>query len=97
MGLVIIILNSLTIAVLLGTLYGQPHEHVLYGALVGRPKLTNDFDYQDDRNDWIGNEVGTGYNAPLTSALIQAYDNFGGDPLTDKELDALVEIDIAGI
>jgi hypothetical protein len=77
--------------------YGQPSEHVLYGALVGGPKSTNDFDYNDDRNDWIGNEVGTGYNAPLTSALIQAYDNWGGDPLTERELDALAEIDIAGI
>jgi hypothetical protein len=77
--------------------YGQASEHVLYGALVGGPKSTNDFDYNDDRNDWIGNEVGTGYNAPLTSALIQAYDNLGGDPLSERELDALAEIDVAGI
>jgi hypothetical protein len=69
--------------------YGQPAEHILFGSLVGGPGSLDDFNYNDDRNDWITNEVGTGYNAPLTSALIQQYDNFGGDPLTDAQLDAL--------
>ncbi|WP_253274275.1 glycoside hydrolase family 9 protein [Myxosarcina sp. GI1] len=77
--------------------YGKPNEHLLYGAMVGGPGSTNDFDYNDDRNDWITNEVGTGYNAPLTSALIQAYDDFGGDPLSNKELDNLVGIDVYGV
>jgi hypothetical protein len=77
--------------------YGQPAEHILFGALVGGPGSTNDFDYNDDRNDWVTNEVGTGYNAPLTSALIQQYDNFGGEPLSDAELDALPGIDVAEV
>ena len=77
--------------------YGQPAEHILYGALVGGPESANDFDYYDDRNNWISNEVATGYNAPLTNALIQQYEDFGGDPLTESELDALVGIDVAGI
>ena len=77
--------------------YGQPAEHILYGALVGGPGSVNDFDYNDDRNDWVTNEVAISYNAPLTSALIQQYDNFGGDPLTETELDALVGIDANGV
>jgi hypothetical protein len=64
--------------------------------MVGGPGSANDFDYNDDRNDWVTNEVATGYNAPLTSALIQQYDNFGGNPLTDSELDTLVGIDANG-
>ena len=77
--------------------YGQAHEHILYGALVGGPGSTDDFDYNDDRNDWITNEVGTSYNAPLTSALIQQYDNFGGDPLTEEQFDELVGVDADGV
>lgn len=77
--------------------YGQPHEHILVGALVGGPGSIDDFDYNDDRNDWITNEVGTVYNAPLTSALIQQYDNFGGDPLTETEVDQLIGIDANGV
>lgn len=77
--------------------YGQPSEHILFGALVGGPGSTNDFDYNDDRNDWVTNEVGTGYNAPLTSALIQQYNNFGGDPLSNAELDALPGIVVAEV
>lgn len=65
--------------------------------LVGGPGSTNDFDYNDDRNDWVTNEVGTGYNAPLTSALIQQYNNFGGDPLSNAELDALPGIVVAEV
>lgn len=77
--------------------YGEPHEHILYGALVGGPGSTDDFDYNDDRNDWITNEVGTVYNAPLTSALIQQYDNYGGDPLSESEVDQLIGIDANGV
>ena len=40
--------------------------------------------------------MGTSYNASLTSALVQQYDNYGGDPLTDSELDQLVGIDTNG-
>ena len=77
--------------------YGEANEHILYGALVGGPGSTDDFDYNDDRNDWITNEVATPYNAPLTSALIQQYNDFGGDPLTDAQLDELVGVDVDGI
>ncbi len=77
--------------------YGEPNEHVLYGAVVGGPEAPDDQTYFDDRNNWISNEVGTGYNAPVTSALIQAYDKFGGDALTNAELDALDEIVIADV
>jgi len=77
--------------------YGQPNEHILYGALVGGPKSANDYDYKDDRNDWVTNEVATGYNAPLHSALIQQYDDLGGNPLTDQQLDALIGIDANGV
>jgi hypothetical protein len=77
--------------------YGQSAEHILFGALVGGPGSPNDFDYNDDRGDWVTNEVATGYNAPLTSALIQQYDNFGGEPLSNAELDALPGINVVEV
>jgi len=45
------------------------NEFILKGALVGGPKSANDFDYKDDRRDYIANEVATDYNAGFTGAL----------------------------
>ncbi len=45
------------------------NEFILNGALVGGPKSANDFDYQDDRTDYIANEVATDYNAGFTGAV----------------------------
>ena len=45
------------------------NEFVLEGALVGGPKSADDFDYRDDRTDYISNEVATDYNAGLVGAL----------------------------
>ena len=73
-----------------------PNDNILYGAVVGGPSEPNDYSHNDQRNDWVTNEVGTSYNAPLTSALVQQYDNYGGDPLTDSELDDLVGVDTNG-
>lgn len=41
----------------------------LNGALVGGPKVANDYDYVDDREDYYRNEVATDYNAAFTGAL----------------------------
>ena len=73
-----------------------PNDNILYGAVVGGPSEPNDYSHNDVRNDWVSNEVGTSYNAPLTSALVQQYDNYGGNPLIDPELDELVGIDTNG-
>ena len=73
-----------------------PMENILYGAVVGGPDSPNDFAHNDRRDDWVTNEVGTSYNAPLASALIQQYDDLGGDPLSDAELNALPGIEIDG-
>lgn len=43
-----------------------PNPHTLYGALVGGPGPSDD--YNDDRNDYIKNEVATDYNAGFTGA-----------------------------
>ena len=43
--------------------------HELTGALVGGPASADDFDWVDDRTDWIRNEVTTDYNAGFTGAL----------------------------
>ena len=67
----------------------QPNQHILYGALVGGPASVNDFDYQDVRNDYVRNEVALDYNAAFTGALARMYENFGGDPLTDSQLNDL--------
>ena len=45
------------------------NRHTLVGALVGGPKSPNDFDYKDDRHDYVANEVATDYNAGFTGAL----------------------------
>ena len=72
-------------------------ENILYGAVVGGPGSANDFSHNDSRHDWVTNEVGTSYNAPFASALIQQYDLLGGDPLSMAELDALPGIDANGV
>jgi endoglucanase len=74
-----------------------PQENILYGAIVGGPGSANDFSHNDSRHDWVTNEVGTSYNAPVASALIQQYDNLGGDPLTNAELDQLIGVDANGV
>ena len=73
-----------------------PMENILFGAVVGGPDSPDDFAHNDRRDDWITNEVGTSYNAPFASALIQQYDNFGGDTLSEAELDLLPGIDADG-
>jgi hypothetical protein len=45
------------------------NEFTLKGALVGGPKSANDFDYKDDRGDYVANEVAIDYNAGFTGAL----------------------------
>lgn len=49
----------------------DPKDNVyeLTGALVGGPGSKNDWDWEDDRQDFVRNEVTTSYNAGFTSAL----------------------------
>jgi len=74
----------------------RPNDHLLYGAVVGGPGKVDDFSHNDRRNDWITNEVGTSYNAPFASAAIQQYENLGGDPLSESQLDQLIGVDANG-
>ena len=74
-----------------------PNDHILHGAIVGGPSEPNINSHNDVRNDFITNEVGTSYNAPFASAVIQQYENFGGDPLTMSELNMLEGIDANGV
>ena len=74
-----------------------PAEHILYGAVVGGPRYADDYSYNDRRDDAITNEVGTSYNAPLASALIQQYDHLGGNALSENQLDQLIGIDANGV
>lgn len=48
---------------------GLPNVHSLQGALVGGPGSANDFDYLDQRSDYIRNEVAIDYNAGFSGAL----------------------------
>ena len=75
----------------------RPNDHILYGAIVGGPGEPHDFSHNDRRNDWVTNEVGTSYNAPFASAAIQQYENLGGDPLSEADLDQLIGIDANGV
>ncbi len=45
------------------------NAHELTGALVGGPASADDFDWRDDRTDFVRNEVATDYNAAFTGAL----------------------------
>lgn len=72
-----------------------PNKNILHGALVGGPKSADDFDYEDLRTDFISNEVALDYNAGFTGALAYMYDKYGGDALSDRELDALPGIKIS--
>ncbi|WP_144054339.1 glycoside hydrolase family 9 protein [Pleurocapsa sp. PCC 7319] len=57
------------------------NRNLLMGALVGGPD--NQDNWQDDRNDWVRNEVGVSYNAGFAGALAKMYAEFGGEPLTE--------------
>lgn len=46
---------------------------IVYGALVGGPKDTSDT-WNDDRKDYVGNEVACDYNAGFTGALVRLGD-----------------------
>ncbi len=52
------------------------NRHILYGALVGGP--TQAGEYEDDRNNYINNEVATDYNAGYTALLCKMLDVYGG-------------------
>ena len=72
-------------------------RNILYGAIVGGPGKNNDYSHNDRRDDAITNEVGTGYNAPFASAAIAQYNDLGGDPLSESQLDQLIGIDANGV
>ncbi|NME69567.1 glycoside hydrolase family 48 protein [Flammeovirga aprica] len=57
-------------------------SHTLYGALVGGPGEPNDA-FEDDRSDYVANEVACDYNACFTGALARMYQEFGGAPLAN--------------
>ncbi len=71
-----------------------PNQHTLYGALVGGPTAPSDDAYADVRSDFIANEVALDYNAGFTGALASLYDDFGGNPLSDAQLNTLAGIDV---
>ena len=75
----------------------RENDNLLYGAVVGGPGAVDDFSHNDRRDDWVTNEVGTSYNAPFAGAAIQQYDNLGGDPLSESELDQLIGVDANGV
>lgn len=54
-------------------------RHTLYGALVGGPN--QDGTYEDDRGNYINNEVATDYNAGYTALLCKMIDKYGGETL----------------
>ena len=59
-------------------------RHVLYGALVGGPSSPNDgASYNDDRGNFVNNEVATDYNAGFTGALARMAQEYGGAPLAN--------------
>lgn len=57
------------------------NRHTLVGALVGGPGLDDSF--ENDRGDYVKNEVATDYNAGFTGAIARLWKDFGGEPLDD--------------
>lgn len=57
----------------------ETNRHTLYGALVGGP--TQEGSYEDDRNNYINNEVATDYNAGYTALLCKMLSEYGGQSL----------------
>lgn len=74
-----------------------PNEHVLYGALVGGPRLPHDFSYVDERTDFLGNEVALDFNAGFTGAVARLYDQDGGGLLSDEALIALSQPSLSDV
>lgn len=70
------------------------NPNILYGGLVGGLKRPNDNAYQDNRTDYVGNEVALDANAGMTGALARMYSKYGGNPLTDAQLNALPGISV---
>ncbi|HHP7231038.1 MAG TPA: glycoside hydrolase family 9 protein [Xenococcaceae cyanobacterium] len=70
------------------------NRNLLVGALVGGPDEQDR--WQDNRLDWVQNEVAIGYNAALVGALARMYQEFGGTPLADLAI-AKNETDAAEI
>lgn len=60
---------------------GPPEQtrHTLYGALVGGPN--NDDSYEDDRSNYINNEVACDYNSGFSGALAALVESYGGSAL----------------
>ena len=61
----------------------EQSRHLLVGALVGGPGSGDS--YEDDRDDYVANEVATDYNAGFTSALARMYLEFGGTPIPEAD------------
>ncbi|MBQ9111066.1 MAG: glycoside hydrolase family 9 protein [Oscillospiraceae bacterium] len=55
----------------------EENRHILYGALAGGPN--QDGSYEDDRQNYINNEVADDYNAGLTALLCKMVDVYGGE------------------
>lgn len=57
------------------------HRHTLYGALVGGPDATGN--YNDTVSDYTANEVACDYNAGFTGLLSMMYSEYHGQTLVD--------------
>jgi hypothetical protein len=57
------------------------NRNILYGALVGGPSAPDDRAYNDDRGNYITNEVALDYNAGFTGALAALAATHDGKPL----------------
>ncbi len=68
------------------------NRHILYGALVGGP--TQGGEYEDDRGNYINNEVATDYNAGFTALLCKMVDKYGGQTDPDFPVEETPDTEI---
>ena len=64
---------------------GQNNKNMLWGALLGGVE-ENDYDYVNDHSNHRGNEPTIGYNAQIQAALLYLYNQHGGQPISDSQL-----------
>ncbi len=67
------------------------HKHVLHGALVGGPDLSDQ--HNDETSDYVSNEVTIDYNAACVGAFAAMRKEFGADQIPDPDPEPEPEIE----
>ena len=70
--------------------HGENNPYMLWGALLGGV-TEHDWDFVNSHDNWTGNEPTISYNAQIQAPLLYMFSQFGGNPLSDDELQAKLD------